>query len=157
MRHLLLYLFILACVSAHAQNTTRKNLKLDKEVFAMENADTDTIHFPPSDSISLSGYEKAHSSTKETFFVTNHSDRYVEKICVTLTYTDMHGSILHKRDLNLDLDLPAGETRHIAYKFWDPHKLWYYKGTQSKHNAYSSPFDVSYKIVYAIRHVASPK
>lgn len=158
MRHFLIYtvMVFLAIgaansIPAAAQNTTRKNLKTYPKALAKEKNLPDTLHLPATDSIFLSGYEKAQSSTKETFFVTNNSSCDIEKIHVTLTYTDIRGSILHKRDIDLELDLSAGETRHVSQKFWDPHKLWYYVGTQSKPNAYSTPFDVSYKIAYAIK------
>lgn len=153
MRIPLLLVISLIGINSFAQNTTRKKLKLNPKALAVEtNAGSDTIYYPPTDSISLYGYEKAQTSTKETFFVSNHSSNDISKIRIILTYSDLHGSLLHRHDVDVNLNLSAGETRFVSIKSWDPNKLWFYTGTQARHNAYSNPFDVSYKIVYVIKN-----
>lgn len=144
---------LLISITAVAQNTTRKKLKVDNKVLVSNTcAASDTIYFPPTDSISIYGFEKAQTSTKETFFVSNHSSLDISKLRITFTYSNTHGKLLNRRDVDIDVDLCAGETRFASTKSWDSDKLWYYLGTQARHNAYSTPFDVSYKIVYIIKN-----
>lgn len=153
MRIPLLLVISLIGINSLAQNTTRKKLRLDPKALVVETtAASDTIYYPPSDSISLYGYEKTQTSTKESFFVNNRSSEDICKIRITLTYSDLHGALLHQRDVDINLDLAAGETRFTSIKSWDSNKLWFYTGTQARHNAYSTPFDVSYKIVYVIKN-----
>lgn len=153
MRIPLLLVISLIGVTSFAQNTTRKKLRLDPKALALETtAAFDTVYNPPPDSISLYGYEKTQTSTKETFFVRNHSNEDISELRITLTYSDLHGALLHRRDVDINLDLAAGETRFTSIKSWDSNKLWFYTGTQARHNAYSTPFDVSYKIVYVIKN-----
>lgn len=152
----ILSLTIIAGGPIAAQNTTRKGLKpIIRAPHTDAAATADTIYYPPIDSISLSGYEKAQTSSKETFFVTNHTRSSMTKACITLTYTDTHGAQLHRRSVDVDLDLPPGETRCATVKTWDAHKLWYYTGSQSRHRSDATPFDVSYKVdFYVIKNDA---
>lgn len=142
-------ILVLLCVipcAARRQNTIRKHLRLEKPVVTKP-AEFDTIR-TLSDSILLSGYEKAQSTSTENVFVTNHTPHYISGINITIEYVNKKDEQLHKRTQTVKCQLPPGQTRCLEFKAWDKQHLWYYKHTQARHNEYGSEFDVRIGINY---------
>lgn len=98
------------------------------------------------DSISIAGFDKPLRSTRETFFVVNNSSVTIAWIDFEITYRDMEGRMLHRRDEHVDIDLPQGETRMVAVKSFDLQKSLYYHRSATPKNGAGIPFMVEIAI-----------
>lgn len=94
------------------------------------------------DKISFYGFDKTVNSNKESLFVVNGLDSCdVVGMTLDVTYLDMKGRQLHRRDVERDCDIPSGETRRIDFPTWDTQKAFYYhKSSAPKKQA--TPFNV---------------
>lgn len=93
------------------------------------------------DQISFSGFDKPQSSSTETFFITNHTDRVMTGVTLYVDYRDTSGRQLHRRFLRLSCDIPPGETRQASVKSWDTqHSFHYEKSAPSRRPG--APFSV---------------
>lgn len=119
--------FIVATtVLADRRNTSRSRLSTAQPV--AEEAQTPVYEFiiPDSAEIVLSGYDKPLRSTRETEFITNNTPHHITRIVLTTVYFDINGRMLHTMARNIDVDLPAGDTRKIDFTSWDRQKSFYY-------------------------------
>lgn len=92
------------------------------------------------------GFDKPLTSVKESFFITNNTDRRLRGITLYITYNSTGGKMLHKRFLKLDCDIPAGETRKADIESFDTQRSFYYvKSAVPKKQA--TPFDVKFDLV----------
>lgn len=83
--------------------------------------------------ISIKGYTKKASDSKEAFFVTNRTDRTISQIKIRLRYTTLTGEQLHERVATVNVTLRAGETRLVTIKSWDiQRQFYYYAGTKPR-------------------------
>lgn len=92
----------------------------------------------------FSGFDKKASSNKESFFVTNTSDRPVCGLRLEISYRSMADELFHKQSVILDCDVPTGETRRVDFKSWDQQKSFYYYKSGRPRNA-ATPFKVTFK------------
>lgn len=89
--------------------------------------DLDTISIASvRDSIHFKGFDKPVNSMKETFYVINDSHYSIAGMSIEITYWDMSGRMLHKREEELKIDIPRGETRMISLPTIDNQKSLYY-------------------------------
>lgn len=96
--------------------------------------------------LKFSGYDKAASSNKESFFITNNSQYPIHALEIELVYTNLEGRMIHKRSELINADIPQGETRACSIKTFDFQKsLYYKKSTPPRYGG--MPFDVSIKII----------
>lgn len=128
---LLIRLICLAmCIApfiASAQKTTRAKLKpIVSQCTTRCAVDTTVIDSLNRGAIAFSGYEKALRSTQETVFVTNRGNDTICGMMFVITYYDMAQRQLHARDIAKTDIIAPGETRQVAFKSWDPHKVFYY-------------------------------
>lgn len=133
-------------------NSTRGKLKLEKPLSTYENK-TDTVYDDFS-AITLAGFEKAQNSSTESFFVINRSDHFIKGLNLSVEYLNSKGEQLHLNTLTIDCDIPPMQTRSLQMRSWDRQHLWYYIGSQGKHNDYCNPFDVRIRINYLITEPA---
>lgn len=92
--------------------------------------------------IRFAGFDKPGSSSTESFFITNLSDRTMKGVNLYVEYLTPDGRQLHKRFLKLSCDIPPHETRKADIKSWDTQRSFHYEKSQpSKH---SSPFTVRF-------------
>lgn len=77
--------------------------------------------------IEFYGYDKQLSSTKETFFIKNLTDREMTGINMYIEYLTLDGRQLDKRFVKLSCSIPPGETRKVDLKSWDSQKSFYYE------------------------------
>lgn len=155
--HLIAIAALLAgALAAPAQRTTRGRLRPAPQAAATPRdlhpydtiataADSGAIHF--------SGYEKTLSSTKESFFATNHTDSLITILDIRITYLDMKGRQLDTRTLTLPADLPAGETRRFDIPTWDRQKTFYYHISPTPRTAQATP----YRVTIHLRHALKPR
>lgn len=142
-----------AFVSSDAQRTTRSRLKAGhKSENHSSKAGYDTVAFA-TDSLlfPFSGYEKTLRSSKESFFVTNRSDSTVNRISLSITYKDMKGRPLDTRDVDLNVDLPPGETRRVDLRSWDRQNVFYYHLSPVPRSAHATPYRVNIRLKAAMR------
>lgn len=101
--------------------------------------------------ISFSGYDKPQSSSAETFFITNNTDRTMTGLTLYIEYLTPDGRQLHKRFVRLSCNIPPGETRMADLKSWDKqHAFHYEKSDASKRGG--SPYTVVFDpISYYLR------
>ncbi len=90
----------------------------------------------------FSGFEKKAESTKESFFITNNTDRPLIAVDIYIEYLTMDDRQLHKRYLSLTCDIPAGETRNADIKSWDTQKSFYYYKSGAPARRKASPFKI---------------
>ena len=160
MTHLrLLSLFVIISIigctlSATGQRTTRKRLKPSPEAIAItDNASRfDTIATAAdSSAITFAGYEKTLSSTKESFFATNHTDSLITRLNIEIKYLDMNSRQLDTRSVTLDTDLPPGETRRFDLSAWDRQKVFYYPLSPTPRSSHATPYNVTIRLLAALR------
>lgn len=92
------------------------------------------------DQISFSGFDKPATSSTESFFITNHTDRVMKGVALYIEYLTPDGRQLHKRWLKLDCLIPPGETRKADIRSWDSQRSFHY--LKSRVSKKSAPFDV---------------
>ncbi len=148
----LLLLFIIATLlsasSVEARTvTTRKALKLRKEVKESVQARLQDTIFSVTDSVVVAGYDKMLRSTNETFFVINNSCRHISSISLTFTYYDLQNRMLHSRTSTIECDIPASETRQLSITSWDSQQLFYYYNSPAPRRA-ATPYTITYRIEY---------
>lgn len=145
---LLLALFSLFSCYGRRINSTRGKLEL-KVPITTPHPQCDTIRYGFS-GISIAGYEKSQNTSTESFFVINDSDLNLKGINLSIEYLNTKDEQLHLTTLTINCDIPSRHTRSLTIKSWDRQHLWYYIGTQGKHNDYCNPFDVRIRINYLI-------
>jgi hypothetical protein len=98
------------------------------------------------DEISFSGYDKPQSSTTESFFITNHTDRVLTGVTLYIDYRDKADRQLHKQFLKLSCEIPPGETRQATLKSWDTQRSFYYEKSAASKRV-GSAFEVKLDLV----------
>ena len=145
-------LCLLPVSGLYAQRTTRRPLRVRQHVEAVADSaalmQLDTI-FSPGALVAVSGYEKPLRSLRETMHVTNlDSLRPLCSISVDIVYLDVDSAQVHHRRLDLDCDIPPGETKMIAFRSWDVQNRFYYVcGPKPRSAAY--PFSIRLNILSA--------
>ena len=90
----------------------------------------------------ITGFDKRTESTVESFFVTNTTDRSLTGLDFTLTYLTLEGRQLHSRHVEIDCDIPPGETRKYDIRSFDRQKSFYYHKSQAPTRRQASPFRI---------------
>ncbi len=102
------------------------------------------------DQVTFSGFDKPGRSSKESFFITNHTDRTLSGISLYIDYLTPDGKQLHKRWIRLNCHIPPGETRKADISSWDSQRAFHY--IQSQDTRTSSPFTVIFDpVAYYLR------
>lgn len=91
--------------------------------------------------IVFSGYDKPKRSSKETFFISNNTDRTMSAVNLYIDYRTPDGRQLHKRFVKLICNIPPGETRLAEIESWDKQKSFYYIKSDSGKSS-GSPYEV---------------
>ena len=93
------------------------------------------------DRISFSGYDKPQSSRRETFLITNNTDRMMTGLTLYIDYRTPDGRQLHKKFIKLSCRIPAGETRQAEIASWDTQSTYYYHLSRPSRNG-GAPYTV---------------
>ncbi len=144
---------IAAALPSEAQRSTRQRLKSAPAAAATANAPYDTI-FTEADStaFAFSGYEKTLRSTRESFYVSNHTDSVIDRITVEVTYLDMQGRMLDRRTADIDITIEPSETRKAELRSWDSQKvMYYYRSPKPRSSAQATPYKLKIRLVSALR------
>lgn len=98
--------------------------------------------------IRFSGYDKKASADKETFFVTNTTDRTLRGFSLYIIYTTVSGRQLHRRYENVECVAAPGETVKIDIRSWDSQKSFYYeKSDAPRGSRRATPYTVAFEPV----------
>ena len=96
--------------------------------------------------VTLKGYSKKASDSRESFFVTNNTNHRISHVRLLMRYSQMNGEMLHERIATVEVDLKPHETRLVAIKTFDVQRLfYYYAGPKPRKNA--TPFKVAFRLV----------
>lgn len=130
--------------------------KKTEKALADENAEerprislaSDSIAFCDSvrPAIRFYGFDKTINSTNESFFISNGLKGPLTGMDVQITYYDMKGRQLHKRNVRIDTAIPAGETIRTDIKSWDSQKSFYFHKS-AKPRRQATPFDVKIELL----------
>ena len=152
-RHLIVFTFLLALLCANTVDartkTTRKNLRsLEVPVAMMEASDDllpDSLQGVDPNAVSLKGFSKRASDSKESFFITNNTTHRMSAVRLLLRYTTMQGEMLTQRTVTVPVNLKPGETKLVEVKSFDVQRLfYYYAGPQPRKQA--TPFKVAFRL-----------
>ncbi len=154
-RHIITFSLLLAilCVSTleldARTRTTRKNLRSNQVPVAVIEASDDLL--PDSlaavdpNAVTLKGFNKRASESKESFFITNNTSHRMSAVRLLLRYTTMLGELLTQRSVTVPVSLKPGETKLVSVKSFDVQRLfYYYAGPQPRKQA--TPFKVAYRL-----------
>lgn len=94
----------------------------------------------------ITGFDKRAEATVESFFVTNTTDRRLVGLDFTLTYLTLEGKQLHSRHVEIDCDIPPGETRKFDIRSFDRQKSFYYHKSQAPVRRRATPFRISVQV-----------
>ena len=148
---LLSALLILLCVSTldARTRTTRKNLRsTEVPVAVIEQDDSllpDSLETIDPHAVTLKGYGKRASDSKESFFITNNTRHRMSAVRLLLRYTTMNGELLTQRAVTVPVSLKPGETKLVSVKSFDVQRqFYYYAGPQPRKQA--TPFQVAFRL-----------
>lgn len=151
LRFLLPVLLLALCVNTidARTRTTRKNLRsVEVPVMALESSDgllPDSLQAIDPDAVTLKGYSKRASDSKESFFITNNTSHRMSAVRLLLRYTTMNGEMLTQRQVTVPVSLKPGETKLVSIKSFDVQRLfYYYAGPQPRKQA--TPFKVAFRL-----------
>lgn len=96
--------------------------------------------------VTLKGYSKKASDSRESFFVTNNTKHRISHIRLLMRYSQMNGEMLHERTATVEVDLKPGETRLVAIKTFDVQRLFYYYASPKPRKS-ATPFKVAFRLI----------
>ena len=152
-KHILILplLLILLCVNTldARTRTTRKNLRsVEVPIAVLESSDgllPDSLIDINPNAVTLKGFSKRASESKESFFITNNTKHRMSAVRLLLRYTTMKGELLTQRTVTVPVSLKPGETKLVEVKSFDVQRLfYYYAGPQPRKQA--TPFQVAFRL-----------
>lgn len=150
---LVFVMLLLLCISTlevdARTRTTRKNLRsMEVPVMALEPNDDllpDSLAQLDANAVTLKGFSKRASDSKESFFITNNTNHRMSAVRLLLRYTTMNGEMLTQRTVNIPVNLKPGECKLVEVKSFDVQRLFYfYAGPHPRKQA--TPFKVAYRL-----------
>lgn len=137
-----------------SQNTVQRNLvpKENTEDVPMLTEDKsekqEAASVPTFDprAISIKGYHKKTSDSRESFYVTNNTDFHISHIKIRLRYTDMNGNMIDEKIRHIEIDLKAHETSQAAVTSFDKQRSRYYYLTPMRYTK-GTPFKVAFELL----------
>ena len=152
-KHILILPLLLALLCVNTLDartrTTRKNLRsVEVPIAVLESSDgllPDSLVDIDPNAVTLKGYSKRASDSKESFFITNNTGHRMSAVRLMLRYSTMQGELLTQRTVTVPVSLKPGETKLVEVKSFDVQRLfYYYAGPQPRKQA--TPFQVAYRL-----------
>lgn len=152
-KHILILPLLLILLSVNTLDartrTTRKNLRsVDVPIAVLESSDgllPDSLIDIDPNAVTLKGFSKRASDSKESFFITNNTKHRMSAVRLLLRYTTMKGELLTQRMVTVPVSLKPGETKLVEVKSFDVQRLfYYYAGPQPRKQA--TPFQVAFRL-----------
>lgn len=142
----------IACLTAAnaRTKTTRTGLtnesQLVERIATATGVNNDSNNAIEQGSITLRGFNKKASDSKESFFVTNNRNHAISHPRLTLRYLTTDGQLMHERQVELPVRLEPGQTRLVEVKTFDVQRMfYYYSGPKPRKRA--TPFKVQFSLV----------
>lgn len=151
MKHIALILVLLLTATAvqARTRTTQTQLKNNSQVVE-QIPDTwvpdSLLRELEPNAVTLKGYSKKASDSRESFFVTNNTNHRISHIRLLMRYSQMNGEMLHERTATVEVDLKPRETRLVSIKTFDVQRLFYYYAGPKPRKA-ATPFKVAFRLV----------
>ena len=146
---LILFLVVISVTANARTRTTQVQLKNNSQIIEqMPDADVpdSLLRDLEPNAVTLKGYSKKASDSRESFFVTNNMKHRISHIRLLMRYSQMNGEMLHQREATVEVDLKPGETRLVSIKTFDVQRLfYYYAGPKPRKNA--TPFKVAFRLI----------
>lgn len=101
----------------------------------------DTDHGYTLNQVTYSGYDKTAASARETFFITNGTDRTLAGVSLYIDYLTLDSLQMHRRFIHLPITIPPGETRRADIRSWDSQKTLYYRHSPHPRKK-ATPYDI---------------
>lgn len=140
---------MVAVATSARTRTTQKQLKNNSQIVEQipdANVPDSLICEVEPNAVTLKGYSKKASDSRESFFVTNNTNHRISHVRLLMRYSQMNGEMLHERTATVEVDLRPGETRLVAIKTFDVQRLfYYYAGPKPRKSA--TPFKVAFRLV----------
>lgn len=152
-KHILILPLLLILLSVNTLDartrTTRKNLRsVEVPIAVLESSDgllPDSLIDIDPNAVTLKGFSKRASDSKESFFITNNTKHRMSAVRLLLRYTTMKGELLTQRTVTVPVSLKPGETKLVEVKSFDVQRLfYYYAGPQPRKQA--TPFQVAFRL-----------
>ena len=147
---LALLLIVLCASSIDARTrTTRKNVNTIEipvvELTTQDGLLPDSLAGIDPDAVTLKGFSKRASDSKESFFITNNTTHRMSAVRLLLRYTTMSGEMLTQRAVTIPVSLLPGETKLVSVKSFDVQRLFYYYASP-KPRKQATPFKVAFRL-----------
>lgn len=110
--------------------------------------ETDTLFAGADSLVLLRGYDKPLRGARETLHVTSCHHRTITGMRLEITYNDMQGRMLHRRETELNMHLAPGETTLATFDSWDKNRSYYYARGPQPRTSGVTPYTVSCRVVY---------
>ena len=143
---------VMASVAASGRTRTTRSINKQSQQEVMvaipEICDTvaiDTIGSFNRKALSFRGFSKRAGDKKESFYVTNHTNRTIGHFTVMLRYSDMAGKVILERTCNVACRLAPGATAPASIKSFDTQSQFYYYASAKRKTA--MPFTVAMRLV----------
>lgn len=146
---LLILLVITSVCAANCRRTTRRGLRPEPVVPSEAVVEGDSVDVAEGD-FTLAGFEKPLRSRRESFFVTNNTDRDIISLCVRLIYYDLDDRMLDTRTVDAAVDVAPGETSRVYIRAWDLQDVFYYYRSARPRSGVATPFKVSVTVTGAV-------
>lgn len=127
--------------------TTQSRLSTDAVVVEqLVPAAGDTATAVSQNAVTLRGYNKRASDSKESFFITNNLKYRISSVRLLMRYTTLNGAMLHEREVAVPVYLNPGETQLVSIKTFDIQRLfYYYAGPKPRKSA--TPYKVAVRLL----------
>ena len=146
---ILIVLIAVVAVATARTRTTQSQLRNNSQVIEEIPAGTipdSLIQDIEPNAVTLKGYSKRASDSRESFFVTNNTNHRISHVRLLMRYMQMNGEMLHERIATVEVDLKPKETRLVSIKTFDVQRMfYYYAGPKPRKNA--TPFKVAFRLV----------
>jgi len=142
-------LMVIVVVAMGRTRTTQAQLKNNSQIVEQipdaSVPDSLLLELEPN-AVTLKGYNKKASDSRESFFVTNNTNHRISHVRLLMRYSQMNGEMLHERIATVEVDLKPRETRLVTVKTFDVQRLfYYYAGPKPRKSA--TPFKVAFRLV----------
>lgn len=142
-------LMVIVVVAMGRTRTTQAQLKNNSQIVEQipdaSVPDSLLLEMEPN-AVTLKGYSKKASDSRESFFVTNNTNHRISHVRLLMRYSQMNGEMLHERIATVEVDLKPRETRLVTVKTFDVQRLfYYYAGPKPRKSA--TPFKVAFRLV----------
>lgn len=141
------FIILISLAGVARTRTTQRNLTTDAvPVQRIETVVSDSIADVNPDAVTLRGYSKRASDSKESFFITNHLNHRISAVRLLMRYTTLDGAMLHERTVTVPVTLNAGATQLVSIKSFDVQRLFYYYGGPKPRKS-ATPFKVATRLL----------